>query len=458
MPNARFPSRALVAIAGTLLALVVVLVLRSDRGASEPPAVALPTVVAETAPLPELASLGEPGRTVRVESVAPPEAAADTQPRTPIDAKPGKLRPPGWQQVFAPSIPTPEGVLEVIVLADESPVAGVPIAIWPTRAARLEDFPGLERRLWTGVDGIARFETLDEGDYWVRAWPETAWTVDGSGQLRAGQANRRVILRVGTGIVHGVVYDSSGAPWPDAEVYASCQVQGGLAYARYARADAQGRYRFERLAPGFVILSQNVADPAQARWRTNRARFVLERGETLEVDLGSAQPFAVWTGSVRVRSGEALELPAQLEFDELDHGFQHVTMADASGRFRIELPRGDWVVRSSAHLPNVELGRFSVSADRIEQDVTVPCTVVRLRVHPEPKWVARFFLDAPPNQVSLVELGGVRIAVVTRPDVYRLRMQSPVGDAIAGEPPGGFEVDLRQSQPLVDLDFALALR
>jgi hypothetical protein len=237
---------------------------------------------------------------------------------------------------------------------------------------------------------------------------------------------------------------------------AICSVQGAHSSTRWTSADSEGRFRFERLGPGFILLMQSVTDPREAQLRRNRARFVLHAGETMQVDLGSAQPFATCTGVVRASSGEVLAMPAHIQFDELDHGNEFVTTADESGRFRIELPRGAWVARSVAHYPGLELGRFEVDADVIERDLVVPGIVVQLELSAEPRMVTRFSLetvDIPEQTTNFNEIGGTRIAVVTSPRAYRLRTSQP--GVLSGAPPEGLDVDLRGRSGLVRLDVAI---
>lgn len=458
MPDRRSTVRVLAALVVGIAVLLALLVLRSDRTQPAPTVVAPVTQLEPRAPV-DVTELDAPERTALVVETPPAVQAEPPAPRVRIEDKPGRLPPRDWQE-FAPRVETPEGVLEVLVLDGGTPVAGVPVTIFDASSThfpdRFEDVQDPLRRRTTDTNGIAQFDLLAEVRYWVRAWPEPTWFLEGESEHWSGAKRRRLVLALGTGVVHGTVYDSGGAPWAGAGLMAICSVQGAHSSTRRTRADSEGRFRFERLGPGFILLMQNVTDARDLRLRRNRARFVLHAGETLQVDLGSAHPFATWTGVVRASSGEVLALPAQIQFDELDHGNEFVTTADESGRFRIELPRGAWVARSVAHYPSVELGRFEVDADVIERDLVVPGIVVQLELSAEPRMVTRFYLEStepPMATVNFNEIGGTRIAVVTTPQSFRLRASQP--GLLSGAPPEGLDVDLRGRSGLVRLDVAI---
>ncbi len=425
-----------------------------------------PTAPAEVTEEPHPAALAPVVDRVQRTVVDAPEANVDRVRESATVARPRGRLPP-LEEKFAPHIRTPAGVLEVIVLEDGDPVRNVPVAIVGPNVEempeRLEDVVDPTRWSRTDARGLVRFEELPPGTYAIRAWVGPASVYTGHLELTETGAFR-FYLRIGTGVVHGTAHESLHVPWPDARIDLQLRADEGHNLAFTTRTDAHGRFRFERLPSGFCIVMRESWGTG-LETHTGRARFQLERGETIELSFGSL-PVIEWTGTLRASSGEALEFTHDVEFDDAERGNAYVGRTDLGGRFRFALPMGEYLIGPEDAWGVPGFLRVELGPEPLQRNLVVPGIVVRVTTPPgEFARYTTFELvpDDPSEQPiamsnALGNAAAGRERHALRVPAARYRLRARGSGTIAGAPPGGIALDLTGKTGLVTLAVDLVPR
>lgn len=349
----------------------------------------------------------------------------------------------------------------------EQPLRGIPIAIYhadakspPERPADVED-PADWRH--SDAEGLARFEGREPGRYRIRAWLDGDSIVTGDTGLEEAGGSR-FVLRLGEGVVHGRIFTPDGAPWSDTSFHLGVTPRAGHAIGMSARCDEAGRFRFAHVPSGFCLLLQDPAVEQQGFPRA-RARFALDSKETLEIVFGDRTSLVAWTGTLRAGSGEAIELALGIGLDEANQGRQHRFSTGDDGRFRVELPAGDYMVGPEGGWGTEGFLHVELGADPLERDLVLPLITLRLTTPPDEFAAYTGFelerVDANSTRVQVnrrtSKAGGVeRFAFRVPPARYRLVAKG--SGRIAGAPDEGLDLDLTGKDGLVSIDVSLVPR
>jgi len=450
-------TRALVVLVVILVAAIGVYLVRSGPEALAPLAPELPSV-AETAEVPIVAPVA-PDRTAAVARTEEPARVPDA---TPV-ARDGLLPAPGWEQ-SPPVVATAARTLEVQTLRLDAALADVPVAIWPLDSGEGPEDPDAvvppTQIARTGADGLVVFRDLAPAGYGVRAWFGAGDAVSAEALVaEADGSGRRVFLRSGSGTVHGHVFSGAGEPAGGARVTLIESVQKAHSIRRSTAADALGAFRFDAVPAGFVILLCDDVRPG-AR---DRARFLLDEGETHRVDLGAYAPTCAWSGRVVTEDGDALAVAFHLVVDEVQRGNTHQARCAADGSFALVLPIGEYAVRVDAwKLPGVRLERDVETRDlvlpggAVHGKLGTPLVAAKDR-RPWPPTVGATRRGSADAQAvfAQIDADGYRLLGLER-GVYGLRALPPW--TIAGATGGELELDLRGGRALVVLDLELERR
>jgi hypothetical protein len=376
---------------------------------------------------------------------------------------------PGWQE-FAPVIETPPGVIEVATLRLELPVADVPVAVWRHESGDGPQDPDASspgvHLARTGRDGLVAFRALAPGRYGIRAW-------FGAGEMVTADAvvdefgeptGRRIFLRAGSGSVHGRVFSGTGAPRPDASVRMIASVQRGHSITRMAVTDSEGSYRFDGVPRGFILLVHQREGRGQ-----DRARFLLEEGESLRVDLGAYGTACEWAGNLVTSEGTVFhpDLLDRIHVDERNTGNEYVLGLAEDRSFSIELPAGEYIARTGGSGGSIELARVRLDRPRVVQDAVVPGVSVTGKLSrrgsapsADDSWNPGLSVTmhgvpaAKPIQAGRTKSGFLLLSLERR--VYELRPGKPW--AIADSPSGAIELDLTHGPAVLVHDLELEER
>ncbi len=472
MLSGRRPNAKLWLIASILVAVTVLLVLpwratpEVEQGAHLEAGIALAPVLERPPADVARSAIPEPATDIVV-----PTTTSPSRPR-------GRL--PSRQTIVEPFVRMPVGVLEVVVLQGagvhesvglndpEVPLAGVPIAIRGPNAEappeRPEDVASPTDWMHTNARGIARFEAREPGTYWIRAWLGDDVVLTGQAELTELRG-MQYVLRVGEGVVHGRIFTAEGLPWQGTRFDLNVSADAGHPITRSTQTDADGRFRFDRVPSSFCLLTQEWASQAPG-WRAARARFALAPNEIIELSFGSESPLVPWTGRLRASSGEPIERGVVVDLDDAEQGRTHQFLTEGDGRFRCELPPGEYLVGPEGGWGTAGFLRVRVGPGPLERDLVFPLVSLRLITAPEEfaRYTA-FELVRSDGVQGAIEVGeGLfsksvqieRYALRVPPARYRLVAQG--SGRIAGATDEGLDLDLAGKSGLVSIDVPLVPR
>lgn len=240
----------------------------------------------------------------------------------------------------------------------------------------------------TGLEGRFRVDGITRGRYEVYVTHPTLVqpSIDRV-VVETGLATRplSILLSAGGAIV-GTAFDGEGAPIPEAKVGAI----GPLSHDQPLEAvvaDANGRYRFERLPPGdyalAIVSSSQRLKSVYESWHANAdvvpgARVVVTEGATIYCDLVEL-PTATLRGTVR-RGDAPVGGMVELFYEGSTHGPNSVVNCDRYGRYEFKnLVAGDYAIRVAVMTGGREIYRAHVTVvggDDIEHDIDLPTAVV----------------------------------------------------------------------------------
>jgi len=449
-----------VAALGVALWLAIRAPLEPARGASPVGAPAAPVEVAR-APVEDLESGADrtAAETRPAASMPEPALVAAAPAADPTEAE---------LAVFAKVCPP--GTIEGIVLRGKVPVAGGQAWLGAESSGGLPwgsppvwDATVSVRRTDIGADGLFRFEGLAPDSYGVGVRTRDGASRHVYANLFADTPSQRVRIVLGEGGVRGHVHDEHGGAasgWQVAvynwgNTLADTQVIDGC------ETDAQGAFEFSGLVGGNYVLSAGpVADRRDPRTRT--VFFELRSGEWKSVDVGAAQGGLQWTGRLLQPRGAVLVLSGLTELRIASSSTSERIALSSEGRFSVRLPAGTYQISLFNYYTtrggiDVVLGEVTLPAHDLEQDVTVPRALVRVRAtyggaRPDGKaglpWLSARLRGAEVNVASALGADGAQYFLAIAPGDYVLSCRPP----IQGAPGGRVPVRIGTDDDEVELD------
>jgi RNA polymerase sigma-70 factor (ECF subfamily) len=279
--------------------------------------------------------------------------------------------------------------VEGVVLRGSKPAQGISTVVTFTAGGSSPvpdagESPDLgEQRTTTDAQGVFRFGERQEGPLALRLRVRAeTWVWTPMLPLDASRRTvRRLLVVLGPGAFEGKVYDPAGVPASGTVVQAlgwTALGQQQLAYRTVVRPD--GTYRIDDVPDGRWILQvffpSGVAKPVDTRSRTE----ILEWGGVRTVDFGGPHAEALWTGTVRTRSGQAVMVDGLTLHIQGADGSQLAAFPDGEGRFNRRLPAGRWEIRVGSvgvsAIPADVVMPLTIGEEDIEQDFVLPGTTV----------------------------------------------------------------------------------
>ena len=322
----------------------------------------------------------------RVALAPPPSAPIVKAPvATPASTLPDELTE---EEIAQLETSTPAGTIEGIVFVGRRPLEHGNVWCWqswdplperPREALRAPDRDSKASSLRLApIDarGEFHFRALRPGQYRLGVDSGDGPRAETLVELKDAPGWRIVIV-LGSALVHGHVYDDDGKPVSGAWVELSRDVtrKGSSAFNTGRRTDARGAYAIDRLAAGSYWFNARL-DGANEGFRSDVMQRLpyLSIGEKRTFDFGDAQRAAVWTGVVRTRAGLVVPGPAAIWIDDKKTGAHLEHAYDEQGRFSIALRPGAYDVRVATRDRPVELGTepISIAKADIQRDIVIP--------------------------------------------------------------------------------------
>lgn len=144
----------------------------------------------------------------------------------------------------------PGAIVGVVKFSDGTPAADMDVVLFQSQN-------GQTTYTITNRAGQYFIESPIIGAFEISAQdPTSSLLVKADGTLVAGTANRVDLVMPPAGSVIGTLYDINNNPIPNADVYVNSSGSSNLdLYAVYAATDAQGKYRFDRVAVGAITVT-----------------------------------------------------------------------------------------------------------------------------------------------------------------------------------------------------------
>jgi hypothetical protein len=250
----------------------------------------------------------------------------------------------------------PPGTIEGIVLRGKRPVSGGLVHLMRCGFGcriPLASMPGRERLQSTAIDsgGLFRFTGLPDSAYTLGLDLGADIQHQTTVQVTRTHPGRRTVIVLGEARVIGHVYDERGLPIEGARVTVYRYAAGGSialdAVTQTSRlTDSSGAYEITDVGVGRHGVGLRVGSAWEDDTVADQYRLVTVPAEgTLVVDFGHPHPCAVWTGTVRARTGEHVTGPSDiwLTAPETEAGVRG--SYDEQGRFRMPLTPGHFEVR-----------------------------------------------------------------------------------------------------------------
>lgn len=229
--------------------------------------------------------------------------------------------------------------------------------------------------------GTFRFEGLEAGTYYVGVQvPGVSMRVVGQ-RIREDRPERpRLILLLGTGGIHGRVFDEEGRLAVGVPVRVGSTAGLGSGVARVLT-DGEGRYRVGDLPGSGYWVQVHLAGDAGDAKDTRQRQVVLGAGQELRVDFGTEAGDPLFSGTVRTAWGAPIRGPAQLVLARDWVEECAVIPYDEEGRFAQRVPAGSYTVvvwfRGLDPLRTTALSEGVTIRDAIlRRDLVVPGTRV----------------------------------------------------------------------------------
>lgn len=326
-----------------------------------------------------------------LEAARPSEPPPDAQPlpqaeRQALEQAAAAAHTTAENQAAAPGI---EGLetLDIVFLRDEAPLAGVtawlvPCDMHSTQLLELLDvnfrLPADAPRELSDRAGVAAFTRLKSTRYYVgfdTAPNSTKPTRLAHGQMHTGY---RYEFRLGSGAIHGCVFDDAGRPRGGVGVQASFtspESRGKSHVSAHALTNDRGEYRIEDLAAldYFVVMEPDGRFDGFGEVR--RLRIRLGAGEDREVNFGSRLPGARWSGRVLNAFEEPFLGKPRLELEREDQLERLSTQVGIDGSFKLAISPGLWNVRvfaTGSSDAGFELGSVHLPDTDVMRDIVVP--------------------------------------------------------------------------------------
>jgi hypothetical protein len=151
-----------------------------------------------------------------------------------------------------------------------------------------------------------------------------------------------------SGVVTGTVRDADGALVPFADVYIT---PSAISYERSVRANAEGVYRFERIALGAFTARASHPNAGDVYGNGNGTVESSDQVVTLDITL---PPSGIVTGTITDSNGNPLP-NADVFIESADIEYGRYTRANASGVYRYErIPLGDFSLQVYAYRNGID--------------------------------------------------------------------------------------------------------
>jgi RNA polymerase sigma-70 factor (ECF subfamily) len=277
---------------------------------------------------------------------------------------------------------TPIDVVEVVVLGKRAGQEAE-VTIGPDPATGGPKRALLEKTVSLPPDGVIRFVDVPKGSYrlLVRGPGETTRTWSLLVPQRPDGNHRQPIV-FGSATIEGRAFERTGQPAKGRTIYlapAGPWQMLGSPSAVTARADDQGRFRFEGLLPGAYGVSVQF-DPFPGGGQDFRtAPAKVASGETAHVDLGAERAEPVWSGTARLKSGTRVRGPRMIFLQGKAQAFVAI---GPDGYFSQRLPPDTYRAsiafpgRIGSHDFEVRIGATDLSGDVAVGGVRVEGTLL----------------------------------------------------------------------------------
>jgi RNA polymerase sigma-70 factor (ECF subfamily) len=351
----------------------------------------------------------------RTVSSARPSPSAQLEPPTQSPQPPGERQalpspasasPAPTSEAAAPDAPKFVAKLDITFTRDGLPVPGISARLVPELTAgwfapdsvffmNLLDaryvWPSKAPQAVSDAHGIASFRELRNALYFVGFNPAdpagipTHFALSTSGGMHTAQAYE---IRLGSGAVHGTVFDDLGRPRQGVGVLISGRRPDwheGLAVSTFASTDARGAYRLTDLRGMEYDVVMEPDAHFDGRGEIQQTVITLKAGEDLEVDFGSPNPGPRWTGRLLNTFDEPFPGTPRLELERVGKTDRLTATVDDAGKFHLAFTPGTWRVRAfAAGAPEMgfDLGNVELPNTDFAHDLIVPGTRLQGRVSP----------------------------------------------------------------------------
>ncbi|HTF87948.1 MAG TPA: sigma-70 family RNA polymerase sigma factor [Planctomycetota bacterium] len=230
--------------------------------------------------------------------------------------------------------------------------------------------------------GIATFEELPAATYFIGF--ETSSASDrpthlGAGMVLSGRQPRyRFELRLGSGSIHGTVFDDLGRPRPGVGVMASVRDGDPLRKLRHTAltlTDERGAYRLADLRDAEYDVVMEIDANFDGRGEAQQTSIRLGPGEDRELDFGSVLPASRWSGRLLNAFGEPFPGTPRLALERERSADKLTTPCDDQGKFQVAFTPGNWRVHAFAagcSLAGFDLGVHQLPEADLVRDLIVP--------------------------------------------------------------------------------------